>query len=225
MAKEKEMRVALAPLLTKYTDWRFKSDIFCMPIGYYIRGISFKHSWSGREQVEVWRFVAPLYEWGQGINPGWSQIYAIPGTTNHGWNVFHPQFAEKLMEVMEREIIPSTAHVQTGGDFLHYQTQNIIRSGWPNWGKAMAHIHMGELDTARNLMLPCAKHINETVPWIKAPGSWAMNLLELLRLIEEDRDVIPAHCEAVARKTVAACKLEKFWQPTPFVYDARRSKP
>ena len=206
------------------TKWRFKQRLFCLPMGYYMRGISFKHSWSGREQVEVWRFVAPLYEWAGYINSGWSQIYPIPGTTNHGWNVFHPQFAEKLMEVMEQEIIPSTAHIQTGGDFLHYQTHKIIRSSWTDWGKAMAHIHMGELDAARDLMLPCAKYMNDVSPRLKEPGSWGHNLLELLRLIEEDRDAIPAHCEAVARKSVAACKLEKFWEPTPFVYDARRSK-
>jgi hypothetical protein len=40
-----------------------------------------------------------------------------------------------------------------------------------------------------------------------------------LRLIEEDPAGIPAHCEAVARKSVAVNKLDKFWQPVPFVYD------
>ena len=126
---------------------------------------------------------------------------------------------------MEQEIIPSTAHIQTGADFLRYLNHNYTSHGWPDWGKALAYIHMGELDTAHDLLVPLAQTIISRFPQLQEANSWGHNLLELLRLIEEDRDAIPAHCEAVARKTVTACKLEKFWEPTPFVYDTRRSKP
>jgi hypothetical protein len=225
MATEREIRSLIAPVLDRYPSWKHKNWMFCTPVGYYYRGVAFSRSWSNRNSVSIWRCVFPLYESG-GPNANWGQIYSIPGVVNCSWDMRDPRFAENLIEVMENEIIPSTAHIQTGGDFLHYLQHNVTRGGWPNWGKALAHIHMGELDTAGELLLSCAssiKKIDKLAPFSRDADSWAMNLLELLRLIEEDRNAIPAHCEAVARKTVAACKLEKFWEPTPFVYDARRS--
>ena len=195
-----------------------------VPIGYYLRGVAFNGSWSSREAYQIERCVYPLFESTQNAHISWGRGYAAPGKASHDWNIFHPQFAEKLIEVIEQEIIPSTAHIQTGADFLHYLNTNYTSHGWPDWGKAQAYVHMGELDTARDLLIPLAGTIRSRFPQLQEPNSWGHNLLELLRLIEEDRDAIPAHCEAVARKSVAACKLEKFWEPTPFVYDARRSK-
>jgi hypothetical protein len=226
MVTQAEIKSAIRPALEKYPEWRFThGSLFCMPVGFYLRGVAFNGSWSDRKVVRIVRYVFPLFESLQGEHLSWGRGYPIPDTPNHRWNLFHPQFAEKLIEVMEQEIIPTTAHIQTGADFLHYLNTNYTSSGWPDWGKAQAYIHMGELDTARDLLIPLAKTIRTRFPQLQEPGSWGHNLLELLRLIEEDRDAIPAHCEAVAHKSVAACKLEKFWQPTPFVYDARRSKP
>jgi hypothetical protein len=225
MATGRQIKVAISPLLKRYPKWRFQRWLFCMPIGYYFRGVAFKRSWSDPTSVEIERCVFPLFESGQSAHISWGQSYPLPETTNHAWNLFHPQFAEKLIEVMEQEIIPTTAHIQTGADFLYYLNTSYTSHGWPDWGKAQAYIHMGELDTARDLLIPLAKTIRTRFPQLQEPGSWGHNLLELLRLIEQDRDAIPAHCEAVAHKSVAACKLERFWQPTPFVYDARRSKP
>ncbi len=227
MATGRQIKIAIAPLLARYPQWRFQRWLFCMPIGYYFRGIAFKRSWSTPNSVEIWRCIFPLYESWQGPHIGWGQVYSIPGIVNFGWDIDRPDFAEKLIEVMKEEIIPSTAHIQTGADFLHYLECNVVRGGWPDWAKAQAYIHMGELDTARELLQSCARSIKEIdriAPFSKEPDTWIYNLLELLRLIEEDRDAIPAHCEAVARHNVAALKLEKFWEPTPFVYDARRSK-
>ena len=90
---------------------------------------------------------------------------------------------------------------------------------WQRWGKALAYIHMGELKKAREYLVDDAETIRTRLPQLQAPGTWGYNLLELLRLIEEDPAAIPAHCEAVARKAVAVNKLEKFWNPVPFIYE------
>lgn len=61
--------------------------------------------------------------------------------------------------------------------------------------------------------------IRTRFPRLAAPGVWGENILKLLELIETDPGAIPAHCEATARQPVKVNKLEKFWEPTPFVYD------
>lgn len=223
MVTQAEIKSAIERVIEQYPEWRFThGSLFCMPVGFYLRGVAFNGSWSDRKVVRIVRYVFPLYESLQGEHIGWGRGYPIPKTPNHRWNLFDPRFSENLAEVMEQEIIPSTAHIQTGADFLHYLNTNYTTHGWPDWGKALAHIHMGELDTARDLLTPLAHTIRSRFPQLQQPDAWGRNLLELLRLIEEDRDAIPAHCEAVARQNVAALKLEKFWEPTPFVYDARR---
>jgi hypothetical protein len=160
-----------------------------------------------------------LFERPHNIHIGWGESNPIPGTPDHGWNVFHPKFAANLIDLMERVIVPATSHIVRGSDFLGYLTQYRTSSGWPNWGKALAHIHMGDLEKARELLIPDAAIIRIRFPQLQTPDAWGHNLLELLRLIEEDPAAIPAHCEAVARKSVAVNKLEKFWEPVPFVYD------
>jgi hypothetical protein len=120
---------------------------------------------------------------------------------------------------METVIIPKTTRVTNGGTFLDYLGGHRVLSGWLDWAKALGHTHMGDLDTARSLLTPLAHTIRTRFPQLAAEGVWGHNLLELLRLIDEDPEAIPAHCEAVARKSVAVNKLEKFWEPVPFVYN------
>ena len=195
-----------------------------MPVGFYFRGIVFKNAWYNPKDVEVWRCVYPLYEsvFGPHLNLG----YPVSPTaaTNYSWLTDDPRFAERLINVMESEVIPITAHIQTGADFLEYLNDNATRGGWKEWPKAQALIHMGELDQARDLLVPLAEIINKRFPDLKEPGIWGHNLIELLRLIDEDRDAIPAHCEAVAHHNIRKLKLDKFWDAPPFVYDATLSK-
>jgi hypothetical protein len=150
--------------------------------------------------------------------------YPIPNTQSRWWNAFHPYFASELVDVMEREIIPLVAHIQRGSDFLHYLTENYTMHGWQDTGKALAYLHMGELPKAREFLIATAKEFEKPhLERLVKPGAWGHNLLELLRLIEEDPAAIPAHCEAIARQSVKFNKLEKFWEPVPFVYDNARA--
>lgn len=221
MATAKEMKAILAAVLERYPDWRYhRGWLFRLPIGYYLRGVAFKSSCSDRTAYDVLRCVYPLFDFVQLQHIGWSMSYPIPGTPNHRWNSFHSYFATELVDVMEREIIPRVAHIERGSDFLRYLTENYTQHGWQESGKALAYIHMGDLVSAR-------EHLSATAEALRAPhlqrliepDAWGHNVLELLRLIDEDPAAIPAHCEAVARASVVANKLEKFWQPVPFVYD------
>ena len=120
---------------------------------------------------------------------------------------------------MHAVVMPATEHVEKGSDFLTYLTERRTDSGWPEWGKALAYVHMGDLAKARELLVPLAEMVRTRFPELGVYGVWGHNLLELLRLIDEDPAAIPAHCEAVARQSVKVSKLDKFWVPTPFVYE------
>jgi len=127
-----------------------------------------------------------------------------------------------MIELMHDAIIPATSNITKGADFLRYLTEQRCSHGWLGWGKALAYLHMGELERARELLSKDAEVIRTRFPMLAAPGAWGVNLLKLLELIETDPDALPAHCEATARMAVKANKLEKYWEPIPFIYDNSR---
>lgn len=221
MVADKEMKAILAPVLAKLPDWRYhRGCLFHLPIGYYLRGVMFKPSQSSREAYQILRFVYPLFDFPQFIHMGWSMSYPVPGTRNRGWNAFHVYFASELIDVMENCIIPTVASIRTGSAFLNYLTENYTQHGWQETGKALAHVHMGDLKKARDYLIETEQALRAPhMERLLQPGAWGHNVVELLRLIETDPAAIPAHCEAVARASVKFNKLEKFWTPEPFVYD------
>jgi hypothetical protein len=219
MATEKELRALVTPVLEHHPSLTLiRRRIFIRPIGLYFRGCILKQSAYGPFDFQLLHFVSVLFAAPMPWDMNWSRGCAIPGFTNHGWEIEHPDFSKALDDLISTVIIPETAHVTSGAAFLGYLEKHKFTLGWPNYAKALAYIHMGELEVARALLIPMANDIRTRFPEIAAEGAWGHNLLELLRLIEEDRDAIPAHCEAVAKKSVAFNKLEKYWEPTPFVY-------
>ncbi len=150
----------------------------------------------------------------------WGQSRPIPGTPSHNWNVFHPGFADKLIELIETDVAPTVADISTGSDFLRYLTENSTEHGWQDWGKALAYIHIGDREKAREFLVSTANILRSPKHTrLIEPDAWGRNVLELLRLIDEDPAAIPAHCETVARQSVKTNKLEKYWEPAPFVYE------
>lgn len=220
MATDKELRSILAPLLARYPGWRYaRGWFFCMPIGYYLRGIAFQGSWSSREGYMIRRAVYPMFDFVPHVHSGWTMSCPIPGTTNHGWNIFHGDLTEALADVMERSIVPVVANVVKGSDFLRYLNENYTMHGWQNTGRALAFIHMGELSKARALIAEDANLIRTRFPQLNVPGIWGHNLIEMLQLIDERPSMVAAYCEAAAQKSAQVNKLSKFWEPKPFLYE------
>lgn len=219
MATQKEYKSILAPVLAKFPGWVFSQGwITRTPIGFYKRGCVFNGSFSSRAHCQVVRCVYPLFESPRIAHISWGWAQSIPGVCNFGWSIFEPEFADKVIRLMEETIIPATEHVDNGAAFLDYLERQNTPHGWPEWGKALAHVHMDNLDTAQELLAKPAGIIRKDFPELQQPDSWGGDLLEMLRLLEHDRDAIPAHCEAITRRAVKANKLEKHWTPTPFVY-------
>ena len=221
MATEREMKRLLAPVEQVFPGWIYhRAMLLERPIGYYLRGIAFDRSWSDRNNNKVLHCVYPLFESPHDAHIGWGTSHPIPGTHNHGWDVTSPDFTTRLIELMNDVIVPATANITKGAHFLRYLTKQRCSHGWPSWGEALAYIHMGELELARALLAKDADVIRTRFPMLEAPGTWGAGLLRLLELIETNPDALPAHCEATARQSVKANKLEKYWEPIPFTYDA-----
>ena len=214
MATEKELKALLAPVLERFPDWRYaRSWLFCQPIGYYLRGCAFKRSFYDRLRYELLHCVYPLYEAPLQSHITSGRSCPIPGTGNHGWRVDHPDFARAVIELMETVIVPEVAHIATGSQILAYLERHQFRLGWPEYAKALAHIHMGDLRQARAMLVPLAQMIRTEFPELQQPTSRGDNLLQLLKLLKENPAAIPAHCEDVARRSIAADKLDKHWTP------------
>lgn len=225
MVKEREMKQLLAPLEHAFPGWVYhRRWLFQRPMGYYLRGIAFNGSWSDKNITRVMHCVYPLFESSGGVHISWGETRAMPGTPNHGWDVTSPDFAKNLIDLMNDVIVPATANITKGSDFLNYLTEQRCSHGWPGWGKALAYIHMGELELARELLAKDADVIRTRFPMLAAPGAWGENLLKLLELIEKNPEGIPAHCEATALQAAKANKLEKYWEPGPFVFDNSHSR-
>ncbi len=79
MATEKELIAIMAPVLARFPDWRYaRGWCFRVPIGYYLRGVSFSDSWSSREHFTLKRCVYPLFESQFLVHRSWGQSFAIP---------------------------------------------------------------------------------------------------------------------------------------------------
>ena len=219
MATDKELKRAVADKINQLECWGYVYGwVLSLPIGCYMRGIAFSQSFTDKYGFEIKRCVYPLFESPRVAHIGWGRSRPIPGTTNHHWNLLAPDFSEKIYDLMLSEIIPATQGVVDGAGFLVYLDQQGFSHGWPEWGRALAHVHIGNLDTAQELLVHPAGIIRKNFPQLQQPDCWGGDLLEMLRLLEHDRDAIPAHCEEIARRSVKANKLEKHWTPTPFVY-------
>ncbi len=175
--------------------------------------------------MQVLHGVFPLFEGPRGAHLSWGMECPVPGGPNYGWDLRNPDLAQQLIALMHEVVVPTTAHVTNGRAFLGYLDGHSACSGWVDWARALGFIHMGNLDAARDLITPLAHIMLDRFPHIAVEGAWGHSMIEMLRLINDDPGAVPDHCEAVARKAVTINKLEKFWEPTPFVYDARRSKP
>lgn len=219
------MKRLFAPVAQAFPGWAYdRSWLFQRPVGYYLRGVAFQHSWSNRSVIKALCCVYPIFESVGVAHCSWGTSHPIPGTPNHGWDVTSPNFAKKLIDLMNDVIVPATANITKGADFLNYLTEQRCSHGWPGWGKALAYIHMGELELARELLAKDADVIRTRFPMLAAPGGWGENLLKLLELIEKNPEGIPAHCEATAIQAAKANKLEKYWEPGPFVFDNSHSR-
>ncbi len=211
MVKERDLKLLIAPIERAFPGWVYhRGWLFQRPIGYYLRGVAFERSWSDRNVTKVLHCIYPLFESAGGAHIGWGESHPIPGTPDHGWDVTSPDCVSKLIELMNAAIIPATANITEGADFLRYLTEQRCSHGWPGWGKALAYIHMGELEIARELLAKDAAVIRTRLPMLEAPGTWGASLLRLLELIETDPAASPAHCEATARQAVKTNKLEKY---------------
>jgi hypothetical protein len=222
MATDAEYRRILAPVMNLHPDWLYhRRWIICRPIGFYLRGCIFKASFYSRQDCQVLHCVDPLFESPFGKHITWGSNCPRPGTSNRGWEIFHPDFTTQVLELMATTIVPKTAHVHDGESFIDYLDGHQVRGDWGDWPRALGNIHLGNLEEAHRLIAPLAKLMRREVPHLHEPGIWGHSMLEMLRLIEEDPAAIPAHCEAVARQAVKANKLERFWEPVPFRYGNR----
>ena len=219
MATIREYKRCLQPILSAVPDWLYsRATLLHRSIGFYERGCAFQTSFSSRNHCKVVIFVYPLFESPRPGHVTWGRSHAIPGTVNHNWSIFDPDFSRQVAELIETAVAPVTQNVNCGAAFLDYLEREKISHGWPEWAKALAHAHMGNLDIAQALLIKPADILRSQFPHICSPDMWGYDLLEMLRLLEHDRDAIPAHCKEIARRSVKANKLEKHWTPTPFVY-------
>jgi hypothetical protein len=218
MTNEKEYRTLLEPVLARYPEWHYRRHwVFCRPIGFYLRGCMFNGSFSAKGKPQVLHCVFPLFEAPRRAHISWGIEYPVPGTTNFGWDLKSSNFVDKMSEFMQRVVIPKTSNVTNGEAFLTYLDGHPACSGWIGWARALGYVHMGDLAKAEELIAPLVKDMLTDHPRLAADGAWGQSMIEMLRLIRDDPNTIPKHCEAIAQKSVTLNKLEKYWEPTSFI--------
>jgi hypothetical protein len=194
-----------------------RSYLFFRPIGYYLRGCAFQIG-GARSFAYVSRTVAPLFEgaW----YAGWGiRLRTLQG--GEGWDFDSPHFTEYFPELFEKSIRPAVANVTTGAAFLRYIETEKQNSQWLEYGRALAHLQMGNLATAKqelDAFLDCWDRLSLSLPY-KNPEPDMPVARQIRQMIESDHTKLAAYLREVAATQVKEAKLEKYWVPPESFFD------
>ncbi len=226
----------LQPVLERYPQVRYvRGTLALMPIGLYLRGLSFERSQWSSTDFYLWMGVKPLF--GEVSRMNYSARIPRPQPEyNQGWNSEEEVFFPHPFKIIDEMVLPRVAPAHTGAGFKSYleylaqlsHEQRIMRTHWhePGFAMGLAYLHMGDLEKAHENFLAGKRFVEDfkvhcghpPTDWVNTADPEEMNLRDLLDLLEHNPDAIPAHCDRVVEACVKANKLEDFWEPVTFSY-------
>jgi hypothetical protein len=217
----------LKPICDEYPAEFVNGVLFLKPIGLYLRGVTFQKSSYG-DIAYVSSFVRPLFAFAGGLD---GAIYngfrhSVPGPKyNQGWEFIPGSFRENFDALMRETIMPLMGRMSSGTDmdryieFLNEQMGTNPTLGRMAQGFGWAHLHKGNLEQAREIFSPFLTFNEQYTSPITLPI--IEGLRNIIKLIETNPAAIPQHCTETARQAIIDCKLQKYWEPTEFVFGSK----
>lgn len=188
-----------------------RSTVFFVPVGYYLRGFWIQFSKWNSDAFMVHEGVVPLF----GSPSGYGRSNRLRTEKDRdSWIIGD---IDDLAEVIKDQLAPNLGIIKSGDQYLHFlRTWYRDKYGlYPPIDAGLAELHRENLKDAKvqfNTYLDGYRRAGATIN----PTPVFHEIENLVQLIDTNPKAIPAHCEAVARKALAARKLEKYWSAGPF---------
>ncbi|WP_332118332.1 hypothetical protein [Azorhizobium caulinodans] len=215
MTTASQMKKIAEPLLQKYPDlaWIGRT-IILKPVTHIARGIIMDSS-AGKT----------------GFNPRWGATYLFRERTSLSfhwniqfpyrpigiWEIDHPDHQSAFIEIAESEALPRLREMNSFESFLNFTECSEINYSWTALPLARVIIQaaLGKVSEAQK-SVEVLREANPTAA--VQPYPLFNDILEHLwpALIKNDRPAIAQVLHHWEQKTVTACKLTAYWQPTPF---------
>jgi hypothetical protein len=205
----------IAPVLERHNNLVFDDGLlFFTPIGYYVRGCSFQIGRAGTYAF-VSRFVCPLFEGNGFLHVTWGKRLSN-AMGGQGWDFDSPDFAEEFPRRFETVIAPAVIGVTDGRAFLHYIETEDVDGRWFEYGRALAHLHMGNLAVAKHEFDAFLDRWDED--GFGRP-THVETARKIRKMIEHDPAGLDAFMRDIAAAEVKAAKLEKYWVAPKSFFD------
>jgi hypothetical protein len=218
-----QVKQAVQPLLERNPDLVLVGRLIAIrPVRHLLRGIYIDRSLDPTTFTPTW-LVVPMFRYGADVIFNWGQRLYTP---SHGqWDVRNPATPQLMCQEIEREALPIVRSVQTIDDFVGFATEERFGAmGLDNQllDRIVIDIARGDFDAARAI---CANFFREIPfkPWYG--GKDDDGIMPVLRplLTANDRAGLARVLHQWEADSIRACKLDKFWEPTPFPFELEDS--
>jgi hypothetical protein len=214
-----QVKQAVRPLLDRNPDLALVGRLILIkPVNHLLRGVYFARSADPNAFTPTW-LVVPMFRYGADVVFNWGKrLY----NASHGpWDIRNPGTPQVMCEDIERHALPLVQSIQTIDNFAGFASEERFGAmGLDNhlFAKIVVDVARGDLDAARDI---CAHFFREIPfkPWYD--GKDDDGIMPVLRplLAANDRAGLARVLHQWEADSIKACKLDKFWEPTPFPFE------
>jgi hypothetical protein len=233
MPTSREIKGLLQPLLDRRPDLAFVGrTLFFAPITHYLRGVVFVAYWT-TSASRVVSFASPLYNGHDDVDFGGQQNKQASFHMERDWKDDLQKTSQNLCDRIESYSLPP---IESLVDFSRHRRAPAYFFGYsarrpypPGYGRqfALDACTKGNFDLAEEVLSESLEGILPEIPEgdmekFRQDISWLNRATYLLHLLRTDRSrILPLLHEWEAFK-VKACKMTKYWKPSPFPCELSR---
>lgn len=212
-----EIRKMEKPLLERHDDLAMVGRFMVVkPIHHLRRGIYLDYCrtpWMFDPITVVDLLIPPS----DVITLGFGDFLSDPKTGY--WDATNPDSVQRLFDLLEEKILPQLRSTTTFDHYRELAAQYEASGDYYDWDRFLEMLiatATGNLDLAQSIVepLPSMQHYLARLAPSFCPALLARDCVEIARILHE--------WEALA---VQKCKLEKFWEPTPFPLELIEAPP
>lgn len=219
MTTAAQVKQVVQPLLDQNPDLALVGRLILIkPVRHLLRGVYFARSLDHNAFTPTW-LIVPMFRYGAHVIFNWGQ--ELYNRSYGPWDIRKPATPKTMCEEIERTALPLVRSVQTIDDFVGFASEErfgAMRLDNDLFAKIVIDIARGDFDTARAI---CAHFFREIPfkPWYD--GKDYAGIMPVLRLLlaANDRAGLARVLHQWEADSIEACKLEKFWEPTPFPFE------
>ncbi len=227
MPTSREIKGLLRPLLDRRPELAFVGrTLFFTPLTHYMRGVVFVAYWT-TSASRVVSFASPLYNGHFDVDFGGEHNKQASFHMERDWKDDLQKTSQKLCGKIESYSLPP---VEPLVDFPHHRKAPAYFFGYssrrpypPGYGRnfALNACIEGKFDLAEEVLAESTEGILPEIPKADIESfrqdiDWLKRAAYLLHALRTDRSkILPLLHEWEAFK-VKACKMTKYWKPTPF---------